>query len=201
MSLSADILGAWRQGWGRALRRQIAAGAGEERALGWLILATVLLIVAQAPASYRNVLANVASPDEVPIAFIMSSVFTLFLAPLTFYGLATGPYLNARLALFWALLCAAPFVLLGALATNIVGPTFAKPLELLVFIVFLLIWADTMTVAESLRSRRGTGLALLAIASAAAARTAAFAERCGAAFATSVISARMASGSFRKPEQ
>ena len=172
MSLFGQILDAWRHGWGRALGRQIESGAGEERALGWVMVATVLLIIAQSPSTYRNVLASGVSAEDLPATMVMSVVFTLFLGPLTFYGIAalahviariggaTGPYLNARLALFWALLCVTPLVLIVAVLGNVLNPSFAKPMQYFVLFGFLFIWADTMTVAESLKSRLYTGLAL-----------------------------------------
>ena len=172
MSLFGQILDAWRHGWGRALRRQIESGAGEERALGWVMVATVLLIAAQSPSTYRNILASGVPAEDLPAAMIMSIVFTLFLGPLTFYGIAAlahigarlggakGPYLNARLALFWALLCVTPLVLITAVLGNLLGPSFDKPLQYFVLLGFLLIWSDTMTTAESLKSRLYTGLAL-----------------------------------------
>jgi len=175
MSLTGEILWAWRHGWGRGLRRQMESGAGEERALGWVMLATLLIIVASAPASFRNIVAAGTAPVEAPIALIMSSLFTLFLGPLTFYGIAavahiaarmagaTGPFLHARLGLFWALLCVAPLVLLTAILGNLLGPALAKPLQYFGLFAFLLIWADTMSVAEQFGSRLRTGLALAAI--------------------------------------
>lgn len=175
MSLAAEIVGAWRHGWGNALHRQIARGAGEERALGWLMVAIVLLVVAQLPVSYRTALASLENPEEAPIAVLMTAIFSLFLAPLTFYALAglshfparalgaTGPFLNARLGLFWALLCVAPVALIAAALGNYLGPDMARSLQFIVLLVFFIIWVDTMAVAESLRSRWRAGLALLAI--------------------------------------
>ncbi|MEX0968882.1 MAG: hypothetical protein WD046_00405 [Paracoccaceae bacterium] len=172
MSLGADIFGAWRHGWGNALRRQIASGAGEERALGWVMVATVLLVVAQLPASYRNALRSIDLPEQAPIAVVMTALFSLFLAPLTFYAIAalahllaralgaSGPFLNARLGLFWALLCVAPLALISAVLGNSLGPSYSNPLQYVVLLAFLVIWADTMHVAEGISSRVITGLAL-----------------------------------------
>ncbi|UPH70558.1 hypothetical protein LGT41_0012260 [Abyssibius alkaniclasticus] len=172
MSLGADIIGAWRQGWGNALRRQMASGAGEERALGWVMVATVMLVAAQMPASYKAAAQNIDQPEQAPIAVLMIAVFSLFLAPLSFYALAalshlvarllgaTGPFLNARLGLFWALLCVAPLALISAAFGNSLGPELSNPLQYVVLLVFLVIWADTMHVAEGVASRLRAGLAL-----------------------------------------
>lgn len=124
MSLSADILRSYRAP--RAvLRARLAQAEGERSAIFYLLLACVLIFVAQWP----RLSAEAALDDSIPFQARMSGALFgwLFIAPLFFYALAgllgfvlrlirpRTPWLAIRLALFWALLASAPLALLAGL--------------------------------------------------------------------------------------
>ncbi|MCC6001066.1 MAG: YIP1 family protein [Pararhodobacter sp.] len=126
MSLTGDILRSWRAP--RAvLRRRLATAEGERSAIFYLLLACVLIFVAQWP----RLAMQAAVDDSIPFQGLMAGALFgwLFLAPLLFYAISGiiglvmrlirpgTPWLAVRLALFWALLAISPLVLLqGAVA-------------------------------------------------------------------------------------
>jgi hypothetical protein len=127
----AAIGAAWRNPR-RAMARQMREGASEERALFHLMAACGLGFLASLPAAIRT--ARALEADDALAATIGAHLFGfLFVAPLLMYGVAalvhlgarafgaTGPYLHARMALFWALLVGAPIALglaLGGVAAE-----------------------------------------------------------------------------------
>jgi len=130
MAVSADILRTYRAP--RAVLRARLAREGYEgregRALVYLVIACVLIFVAQWPRLAQQARLS----DEVPFEALMAGALFgwLFMAPLFFYAVGallglvlrllkrgTDPF-AARLALFWALLAVSPLVLAqGAVAT------------------------------------------------------------------------------------
>jgi hypothetical protein len=132
----AAIGAAWRNPR-QAMARQMLEGASEERALFHLMAACGLGFLASLPAAIRT--ARAVEADDALAATIGGHLFGfLFVAPLLMYGVAalvhlgarafgaTGHYLHARMALFWALLVGAPIALglaLGGVAAEIAfGP-------------------------------------------------------------------------------
>jgi hypothetical protein len=128
----AAIGAAWRNPR-QAMARQMREGASEERALFHLMAACGLGFLASLPAAIRT--ARAVEADDALAATIGAHLFGfLFVAPLLMYGVAalvhlgarafgaTGPYLHARMALFWALLVGAPIALglaLGGVAAEV----------------------------------------------------------------------------------
>ncbi len=121
----AAIGAAWRNPRA-AMARQMREGSSEERALFHLMAACGLGFLASLPAAIRN--ARAVEADDALAATIGAHLFGfLFVAPLLMYGVAalvhlgarafgaTGRYLHARMALFWALIVGAPIALVLAL--------------------------------------------------------------------------------------
>lgn len=158
MGVAADILATYRAPR-RVMRRLLAAGPREDRALAVLMGACLLLFVAQWPGAARG--AHLA--PEVPLEARLAGALTgsLFLLPIIAYGLAgvshlvarafggTGTFWGARMALFWALLAAAPLQMLNGLVAGMIGPGTAQTLTgTAVLLAFLAIWGAGIRVAE-----------------------------------------------------
>ncbi|MBK1634569.1 YIP1 family protein [Rhodovulum adriaticum] len=160
MSLTLDIVATWRAPR-VTIRRLLAGGPREDRAIVFVMLACALIFVAQWPRLVRQAHFD----DSIPLqALLGSALFVwLFLMPLFFYGLAafshlfarmvggTGSWFGARLALFWALLCTAPLGLLHGLVAGFLGAGAALNLVgVLVWVAFLAIWLLSLAEAEGL---------------------------------------------------
>lgn len=157
MSISADILRSYRAP--RAVvRRQLATGPREDRALVFLILACLLFFVAQWPALSRAAQIDPSVPFEARVGGALTGV--LFVLPLLSYGLASllwlglrplGPItaFGARLALFWAMLAVSPLVLAHSALTAAVGApgTATRLFGLLVLAAFVAILVSGLRAA------------------------------------------------------
>ena len=150
MPLTADIAATYR-GPGRVVRRLLAMGRREDRALMLLLVACVLLFVAQAP--YQARLAHLDPDLPLSAALYWSALLWVFLVPLLFYLLAALAWGVSRLArrrisgyairlgLFWALLAATPAALLAGLVAAFIGPGPAlQVVGLLWLALFLWFW-------------------------------------------------------------
>lgn len=159
MSITTDIVAAYRRP--RAVfRRHLTAGVREDRALGFLVLACVLIFVAQWPR-----LARQAHLDEsVPLPALIGGALMawLFIAPLAFYAIAAvsaavsrliggrGDWYGSRLALFWSLLVISPLLLLNGLLIGFLGTGAVNTLVgLAVLAVFLYLWGAALVEAET----------------------------------------------------
>ena len=135
-------------------------GADEGLALTWLVIACILFFVARLPG-----LARVAhlEGEEVPLFGLALGTFfgTILIAPLVFFALAglshliarvfgaKGDWIDARLALFWALLAVAPLVLFQGLVKGFIGDGAAlSATSLVVFAAFLYIWLSGLIALE-----------------------------------------------------
>ncbi len=132
MALTGDIVRSYR-GPGAVLRRRIGGndGRGEARALVTLMLACALIFVGQWPRLSREAYLSGRELDMLVGGALLG---WLFIAPLVLYGVAgishviarifggRARYLEARMALFWALLAAAPLWLLWGLVAGLIGP-------------------------------------------------------------------------------
>lgn len=132
------------------MRRLLAAGQREDRAIAILMAGCLLVFVAQWPRLAREAQLDGAPLDQ---ALAYSFFGWLMLAPLIFYGLAAlshvvarlfggqGSWYGARLALFWALLAASPLMLLNGLVAGLIGPGPALSLVGGLWVAgFVLIW-------------------------------------------------------------
>lgn len=154
--LTAEILRAWRAPR-QAMRRQLAHGVREDRALMLLMLACAVIFVAQWPRLVREAWADPSVPLEARLGAALLGL--LFIAPLGLYALAAvshlvarlfggqGSFATARLALFWSLLVASPGFLLHGILRGLAG-TGAQVAGLLLLAVFLLIWFCSLLEAE-----------------------------------------------------
>lgn len=157
MAVTADIVATYR-GPGRVMRRLLAMGPREDRALAMLMAACAVVFVAQMPAQARAAHLTGQALDMLLGATLMA---WLIIAPLLFYGIAAlshlvaramggaGDWFGARLALFWALLAMAPLTLLHGLVAGFIGPgpalTGIGAIWLAVFVWF---WLTCLAQAE-----------------------------------------------------
>lgn len=130
MPVTADIVASYR-GPARVMRRLLAMGRREERALAILMAGCVLVFIAQMPRLARQ--AHLTGED-LNMLMGASLLAWLVIAPLAFYVLAAlsqvlarvlggrGDWYGARLALFWSLLASSPLMLLHGLVAALIGP-------------------------------------------------------------------------------
>ncbi len=164
MTVFGEIVASYRNPRA-AMQRQIDLVKGEERLLIYVVLATLLLVVARFPALLQ--LANAAAEGEkTPMAIIAGNLTgSLFFGPLLLYALAAishlvakgfkgqGGFFGARLALFWALLASAPLALLSTAAYAVAPlPLVGQVGSLLAFLGFGLFWSVNLSLAERFRS-------------------------------------------------
>lgn len=170
MPVVPDMLASWRRP--RAvIARKLAAGPREDRALATLMGACGLIFVAQWPglsreAHFARLAAEAAGTplDQVPtLQALMGSrlMAIVFIAPLVFYALAAishlvarlsggkgSPY-GARLALFWALFCTTPLMLLQGLVAGFLGAGAANTaVGVIVLGLFLYLWINMLIEAQ-----------------------------------------------------
>jgi len=157
LPVTRDIAATYR-GPGAVMRRLLAAGPREDRALAILMGACLLVFIAQWPAISRR-----AHLEELELnALLAGALFGwLFIAPLGLYLLAAlshlvaklfggkGGWYGARLALFWSLLASTPLILLNGLVAGFIGKGAALSIVGLAwFGVFLWFWMASLRVAE-----------------------------------------------------
>ena len=157
MPVTRDIAATYR-GPGAVMRRLLAAGPREDRALAILMGACLLVFIAQWPAISRR-----AHLEDLELnALLAGALFGwLFIAPLGLYLLAAlshlvakafggkGGWYGARLALFWSLLASTPLILLNGLVAGFIGKGAALSIVGLAwFGVFLWFWMASLKVAE-----------------------------------------------------
>jgi len=130
MPVTRDIVATYR-GPRRVMRRMLAMGQREDRALVLLMGACIVMFVSQWPTLARR---SYIEGDELNMLLGGALLGWLFIAPLFLYVLAAatrlvarvvggkGDHYGARLALFWALLAAGPLVLLNGLVAGFIGP-------------------------------------------------------------------------------
>lgn len=158
MSVVREIARSWRAP-GAVMRRQLAGGVREDRALVTLMAACLLLFVAQWPRLSRAAFEAPEVPLEARLAGALMAM--LFVAPPLFFVLAAASHLiarafgargsfgAARMALFWALLAVSPGALFQGLVAGFVGPgPAATGTGLAVLAAFVAIWAACLRVAE-----------------------------------------------------
>ena len=157
MALTADIAATYR-GPGRVVARLLGMGRREDRALLVVLLAGVLIFVAQAP--YQARLAHLDPEVPLSAALYWSALVWVFVFPLLCYALAALAWGVSRLArrrisgfairlsLFWALLSATPAALLGGLVAAFIGAGPALQLVALLWLALVLwFWIAGLRVA------------------------------------------------------
>lgn len=164
MPLTTDILDGWRKP-ARLIRQKLDEGLREDRALAVCMGACGLIFLSQLPLMARGVWADQARPEaaRIPMDARMGGALmgTIFLLPLVLYAIGAvshlaaralggrGGWFGARLALFWALLAAAPAILLNGLAAGFLGPgPAATAIGAAVGIGFVYLWISMLIEAE-----------------------------------------------------
>ncbi|RVV99821.1 YIP1 family protein [Mesobaculum littorinae] len=158
MTLLGDILRSYRSP-GRVLRRRMAGERREAAALATLMLGCALIYVAQWPR-----LARAAESDpgiDLQARLAGALLAWIFIAPLLFYGLAAlshlgaralggrGSFFAARLALFWALLAAAPLWVLWGALSGLPGPGVLQDVVgIAALVAFFGIWGAGLAAVE-----------------------------------------------------
>ncbi|KUF11461.1 YIP1 family protein [Pseudoponticoccus marisrubri] len=157
MALTTDIAATYR-GPGAVMRRLLALGRREDRALAILMGACVVMFIAQWPRLARD-----AHLQDLNLQMEMGGALlgTIFILPLVFYGLAglvhlgmklfggLGDAYGSRLALFWALLAASPLALLYGLVAGFVGQGAQLTIVGLVwFVAFMWFWISGLRVVH-----------------------------------------------------
>jgi hypothetical protein len=158
MSVSADIVRSYVRP-GQVMRRHLAMGRREDRALAMLMVALGLIFLAEWPGLMRAANADPSVPFDARIGGALMAM--VFVAPLMAYAIAglsrliarlfggKGSWFGARLALFWALLAASPLMLLQGIAGGLLGPGRAETvMSWLVLAVFLWVWIGGFRVSE-----------------------------------------------------
>lgn len=158
MTVTGDILATWRRPRD-ILRAKLDEGPREDRALAVLMGACSLMFVAQWPSLSRAATLDPSVPLDARIGGALMA--TIFILPVTLYALAAishliarlfggkGSHYGARLALFWALLCLSPLLLLNGLVAGFLGQgTQATVVGLIVLAAFLWLWFTLLVEAE-----------------------------------------------------
>lgn len=157
MTVTTDLLATWARPR-RILRQHLARGPSEPFVLSFLLIFLVLAFVSQWPGAARDAF-YAGEPSAWPR--ILPTAYGLLAAIPFLYGLAAlghlaaramggqGDWYGARLALFWALACIGPLMLLQGLVSGMIGPGPALTLvTLLVGAAFLWLWATLLHEAE-----------------------------------------------------
>lgn len=130
------------------MRRILARGVREDRALMILMVACLLGFVAQMPR-----LARIAYEEGVELNALLGGALLgwIFIAPLALYLVAGLVWLvtrlfrsrlsgyGARIALFWALLAATPLMLLRGLTAGFIGEGIEMDLVTTLWLI-VLVW-------------------------------------------------------------
>lgn len=157
MPVTSDITATYR-GPGRVMRRLLAMGQREDRALAIVMAACVLVFIAQLPRLARE--AHLTGRElnmllgGTLLAWVIIAPLLLYLLAAMSHGVARllggqGGWYGARLALFWSLLASTPLILLHGLAAGLIGPGPAQDgVGLLWLAVFVWFWAASLRQAE-----------------------------------------------------
>lgn len=157
MAVTQNITATYR-GPGAVVRRLLARGPREDRALVYVMAACTIVFVAQMPRLARE--AHLTG-QELNMLLGATLLAWVFIAPLLLYVLAgishliarvfqgQGSHYGARLALFWALLASTPLILLHGLVAGFVGPGLEMQIVGFVWLlVFGWFWIGGLIAAE-----------------------------------------------------
>lgn len=159
MAVSSDIVQSWRAPR-KMILQHLQLRQTEGFAFGVLVAFLLLAFVAQWPAMSR---AAYLAP-EAPLSQRMIAAGLALMASIPlWYGLAglshlvaqrfsgKGSYLGARIALFWALLSSAPFMLVQGMITGFAGSGAVGTVAgVVVLCGFLYLWINMLIAAETI---------------------------------------------------
>lgn len=158
MAVTSDIVATWRRP-ARVMRKLLAMGRREDRALAILIAACFVIFIAQWPRLSREAFFDPTVPLEARLGAALFG--WIFLMPLFAYGLGAvthlvgklfggrGSWYSARFALFWSLLAASPAWLLYGLVAGFIGPGPEQTVAgVILLVAFLSIWGISLREAE-----------------------------------------------------
>lgn len=159
MTVTSDILQSWRAPR-KVMVRHLQRHPTEGFALSLLVTFLLLAFVAQWPAMSRAAFLE----PEAPLTQRMTAAGLALLASIpVWYALAglshlvaqqfggKGGYLQARVALFWALLSVAPVMLLQGMIRGFLGPgAVTTGAGVLVLCGFLYLWLNMLFAAETI---------------------------------------------------
>jgi hypothetical protein len=157
MAVTTDIVATYR-GPGAVVRRLLARGESEPRALAYAMAGCFVLFVAGLPALARK--AHLTGSD-LQMDMGGALLGTVFILPLALYVVAAvahgiarglggrGTAHGARVALFWALLASGPLILLNGLVAGFIGPGGQQTIVGAVwFAVFMWFWLGGMRAVQ-----------------------------------------------------
>lgn len=164
MAVTTSMIASWRSPR-KVLRRMLAAGPREDRALALLMAGCLVIFIAQWPRLARDteLAARAGAETDQPLQMLIGGTLLawLFIMPVVFYILAAlshlalkplggrGSWFGARLALFWTVLVVSPLMLLQGLVAGFIGPGPALVAsQWLVTLGFFAHWAFSLTEAE-----------------------------------------------------
>ena len=147
MGVTGDIIRAWRHPR-RVMRRQLGRGPREDRALVFLIVACLLIFVAQWPRLSLAAELDPSMPFDVRIGGALLG--WLFLAPLALYAIAAVSRIMAWLAGGTGSWYSARLALLNGLFAGLTGAGAVKALTgALALISFVAVWLSSLYEAET----------------------------------------------------
>ncbi len=129
MSVTNDMIAAYRRP-SKIMERQLQSGAGEDRALIYVMASCLVVFISNLPVISRT--SHIEQVDMGPLLGA-SGLAWLFVAPLIFYILAAAlglvlrifrckaSWFHVRLALFWTMLASTPLILLNGLTGGLIG--------------------------------------------------------------------------------
>ncbi len=160
MAVTTDIIATWR-GPRRVMRRLLAMGQREDRALALVMTFCVIAFIAEMPALARKAYLEGVELNPLLGGALLGAVVIL---PLLLYAVAAvsrlvarvlggqGTWYGARLALFWSLLATSPLLLLRGLVAGFIGPGPVQfGVDALWLVVFLWFWVFTLHESEAPR--------------------------------------------------
>ena len=156
MAATRNIVATYRSPF-KVVRQLLGEGVQESRALVFLMVACLMVFVAQTPRLARQ---SYLTGEDLGMLMGGTLLAWLFIAPLLLYFVAWLTFLFAkalrsgmtsystRLALFWALLASTPVMLLWGLTAGFVGPGIEmNGVGMLWFLVFVWFWVSGMIAA------------------------------------------------------
>ena len=158
MGVSRDMFRAWIRPR-RVMATRLGEGLREDRALIFLMVACLLIFVAQWPRLVREFNIDPGTPLDARLGGALFG--WIFVAPLSLYVLAglshliarvfggRGSWFGARLALFWSLLAATPAWLLNGLIGGYVATGYLQAIVGGIALAgFVWIWLSSLIESE-----------------------------------------------------